>query len=68
MSLTRGRGKNGKFRSPRTEGSGAEPVISGRVPAPVIALLLAKATELKLTKSAIVREALCRYVEGERAA
>jgi hypothetical protein len=67
MSWERGLTRDGKPRKRRIEGSGAEPVVSGRAPAPVIALLLAKAAELKISKSAIVREAICRYVEEHAA-
>ena len=62
MSWERGLTKDGRPSKRRAEGP-AEPVISGRAPAPVIALLLAKAADRKISKSAIVREALCRYVE-----
>jgi hypothetical protein len=68
MSWDKGLKSDGTPRKRRLECSGAEPVIASRVPAPVIALLIAKAAERKISKSSIVREALIRYVEGDRAA
>jgi hypothetical protein len=68
MSWDKGLTRDGRPRKQRLAGSGKEPVITSRVPAPVIARLVAKAAERKISNSAITRDALCSYVEGERAA
>jgi hypothetical protein len=68
MSGDFGLRKDGRPRKRKPYGQGRDPLAAGRVPATVFELLLAKAAERKISKSAIVREALVRYVEGDRAA
>jgi hypothetical protein len=48
-------------------GEGRDPILAARAPAPLIALVHAKAAERKVGVSVIVREALVRHV-GDKAA
>jgi len=51
----------------RPNGSGRDPLLNARAPAPLIELVRAKAAERKLSVSALVREALARHVGSEAA-
>jgi hypothetical protein len=52
----------------KAAGEGRDPLLHTRAPAPLVELVYAKAAERKVRVSVIIREALARYVEGERAA
>jgi hypothetical protein len=55
-------------RGPRKKaGEGRDPLIHTRAPAPLIALVYAKAAERKVAASVIIREALARHVASEAA-
>jgi hypothetical protein len=49
-------------------GEGRDPILAARAPAPLIALVHAKAAERKVGVSALIREALGRHVGTEEAA
>jgi Ribbon-helix-helix protein, copG family len=53
----------------KKQGEGRDPLLHTRAPAPLVALVQAKAAARKVAISAIVREALAQYVgEEDRAA
>jgi hypothetical protein len=68
MSNEFGLRKDGRPRKRKPYGQGRDPLAFSRVPATVFELIRAKAAERQTTTSAIVRDALVRYVEGDRAA
>jgi hypothetical protein len=55
-------------RPRKKQGEGRDPLLHTRAPAPLVALVHAKAAERKVAINAIVREALAQYVERDRAA
>jgi hypothetical protein len=48
----------------RPNGAGFDPLISGRAPAPIVEMIVAKAKARKVPVSAILREALENYVRN----
>ena len=67
MSAAFGLRKDGRPRIRKPYGQGPDPLAFGRVPATVFELIRVKASERQTTTSAIVREALVRYVESDAA-
>ena len=65
MSGEFGLRKDGKPRKRKPYGQGRDPLAFSRVPATVFELIRAKAAERQTTTSAIVRDALVRYVGAE---
>jgi hypothetical protein len=58
----------GTPRKRKPWGSGADPSLTTRAPVSVLEVVRAKAAQRNVSVGSIVREALIRYVEGERAA
>ena len=57
----------GTPRKIRPRGQGHDPLASCRAPEPILDAIRAKAAARGVNVSAIMREALCRYVESDAA-
>jgi hypothetical protein len=56
-----------KAGASRKRPDGYDPILNTRAPAPLIALVRAKAAERQVSVSALIREALARHVGSETA-